>query len=128
VSADNPNGTITYFNLEMAGLLMLWLVMEDVYQPLKDAHVALFSNNSQTVHRVQQPAAKHSVVAMQLVHMLALKLQLLHTSPLTPIHTAGVKNSLTDIPSCLFGLEQKWFCQTDTYLKTLFHASFSIPE
>ena len=30
VSEDNPNGHITNSNLEMSGLLMLWLVMENV--------------------------------------------------------------------------------------------------
>jgi len=40
VSDDNPEGTISNSDLEMAGLLLLWLVMEDVCPTLTDAHVA----------------------------------------------------------------------------------------
>ena len=128
VSATNPHGTITNSDLEMAGLLMLWLVMEDVCTPLTDAHVALFSDNSPTVHWVQRLAAKHSAVAMQMVRALALRLHVLHTSPLTPLHIAGKKNALTDIPSRSFGSEQKWYCKTDADLTRLFNASFPLPN
>ena len=103
VSATNPNRTITNSDLEMAGLLMLWLVIEDVCTPLTNVHVALFSDNSPSVHWVQRLAAKHSAVAMQMVRALALRLHLLHTSPLTPLYIAGKKNALTDIPSRSFG-------------------------
>jgi hypothetical protein len=53
VSFANPKGRLTNSDLEMAGLLTLWLVMEQVcvFQPAD--HVALFSDNSPTVHWVQ---------------------------------------------------------------------------
>ena len=54
-------------DLEMAGLLLLWLVMEDVCPMLSDAHVVLFSDNFPTVHWVQKLSAKNSVIVMQLV-------------------------------------------------------------
>ncbi len=38
---------ITYSDLEMAGLLLLWLVLEDVHPTVANAHVALFSDNNQ---------------------------------------------------------------------------------
>ena len=127
VSDANPTGTITNSDLEMAGLLMLWLVMEEVCE-VKDSHVALFSDNSPTVHWVQRLAAKHSVIAMQLVRALALRLQLAHASPLTPMHIAGVNNSLTDIPSRSFGSEVAWHCKTDDQLLTLFNRMFPLPN
>ena len=127
VSDDNPNGTITNSDLEMAGLLMLWLVMEEVCE-VENAHVALFSDNSPTVHWVQRLAAKHSIVAMQLVRALALRLQLAKASPLTPMHIAGVNNSLTDIPSRSFGSDPAWYCKTDTQLLTLFNSTFPLPN
>jgi hypothetical protein len=36
VSLKNPNGTITNSDLELAGLLMLWLAMEEVCGPLRE--------------------------------------------------------------------------------------------
>jgi hypothetical protein len=127
ISDDNPQGTITNSDLEMAGLLMLWLVMEAVCK-VENAHVALFSDNSPTVHWVQRMAAKHSTIAMQLIRALALRLQLAKASPLTPMHIAGVNNSLTDIPSRSFGSEPAWHCTNDDQLLMLFNSTFPLPH
>ncbi len=113
VSHSNPTGTLTNSDLEMGGLLLLWLIMEAVCPSLDGAHVALFSDNSPTVHWVQRMASKQSVVAMQLICALALRLHINNTSPLTPLHIAGVQNAMTDIPSRSWGSENKWHCKTD---------------
>ncbi len=42
-------GHISNSNFELAGLLLLWLVMEFVCGNLREKRVALFSNNSPTV-------------------------------------------------------------------------------
>jgi hypothetical protein len=42
-------GAITNSDLEMAGLLLLWLVMESVCGTLQEKRVALFSDNSPMV-------------------------------------------------------------------------------
>jgi hypothetical protein len=107
---------------------MLWLVMETVCPSLAHAHVALFSDNSPTVHWAQRLAAKHSKVAIQLVRALALRLHMAQASPLTPLHIAGADNSMTDIPSRSFGSEPKWLCNTDDDLLTLFNAKFPLPQ
>ena len=127
ISDNNPTGTLTNSDLEMAGLLLLWLAMEEVCSGLEGAHVALFSDNSPTVHWVQRMAARHSTVAMQLIRALALRLQLTQASPLTPLHISGIHNAMTDIPSRSFGSEKKWFCETDEDLRSLFNASFPLP-
>jgi hypothetical protein len=127
VSDTNPEGAITNSDLEMAGLLMLWLVMEDVCD-VENAHVALFSDNSPTVHWVQRLGAKNSAIAMQLIRALALRLQLTKASPLTPMHIAGVNNSLTDIPSRSFGSDTAWHCHNDTELLMLFNLTFPLPN
>ena len=43
------NDAITNSDIEMAGLLLLWLVMESVCGSLREKRVALFSDNSPTV-------------------------------------------------------------------------------
>jgi hypothetical protein len=43
------NDAITNSDLEMAGLLLLWLIMESVCGTLREKRVALFSDNSPTV-------------------------------------------------------------------------------
>jgi hypothetical protein len=46
-------GTITNLDLELAGLVILWLMMEHVCGSLAEKRVTLFSNNSPTVSWVQ---------------------------------------------------------------------------
>ena len=50
-------GHLTNSDLKMAGLLFLWLVMEDVCDIKPGTHTALFSDNSPTVSWVRQLAA-----------------------------------------------------------------------
>ena len=49
-------GNITNSDLDMAGLLMLWLVMEEVCPKLQSAYVELFSDNSPTIGWVKRLA------------------------------------------------------------------------
>lgn len=72
--AENPNGQLSNSDLDLAGLLLLWLVMEDVCDPAPTSHVALFSDNQPTVHWVQLLASKSSAVVGQLLRALALRL------------------------------------------------------
>ena len=46
VSFENPTGGLTNSDLEMAGLLLLWLCLEGVAPTLAHKHVALFRDNS----------------------------------------------------------------------------------
>ena len=128
LSQENPNGRITNSDLEMAGLLMLWLIMEDVCKPLRECHIALFSDNSPTISWVERLASKKSLVAAQLVRALALRIKMQGASPLTPLHIPGRQNAMTDIPSRSFGSEKKWHFKTDAALLTFFNKTFPLPK
>ena len=65
-------GKLTNSDLEMAGLLLLWLMMEAVCHLTPASHVALFSDNSPTVQWTRKLAAKSSLVAGQLLRALYL--------------------------------------------------------
>jgi hypothetical protein len=54
-------------------------------------------------------AANGSLVAGQLIRALALRLKQSKVSPLTPLHIAGAKNAMTDIPSRSFNHGKKWY-------------------
>jgi hypothetical protein len=127
VSEKNQNGKITNSDLEMAGLLLLWLVMEKVCGFKPAPYVALFSDNSLTVHWVRRMAAKGSLVAGQLLRALALRMKVQGVSPLTPLHIEGKCYAMTDIPSCFFGSEPKWFCKSNADLCDLFNKKFPLP-
>jgi len=74
-SSKNRSGKLINSDLEMSGLLLLFLVMEEVCTLKSDSHIALFSDNQPTVSWVERLAAKSSAVAGQLVRALALQLK-----------------------------------------------------
>ena len=105
---------ITNSYLEMAGLLMLWLVIEEVCPKLRAAYVAFFRDSSHTIGWVKLFAERVSLVAMQLVRALTLQFKNAGASPLTPLHISGEENAMTDIPSRSFGSNLAWFCKKMT--------------
>ena len=107
VKALFTSGVITNSDLECAGLVLLFLVMEEIC-PLaapQILHVALFSDNQPTVSWVERFAACSSRVAAQLLRILAFRMHMHAVSPLTTMHVAGTRNSMTDMPSRSFGSE-----------------------
>ncbi|KAL7539025.1 hypothetical protein ACHAWF_006280 [Thalassiosira exigua] len=102
--------------------------MECVCPCLRRKHSALFSDNDPTVGWVFHMAATRSVVAMQLLCVLGLRMTKAECSPLTPLHVKGLYNSMTDIPSCSFGSEPKCYCKTDEDLRRLFNKKFPLPK
>ena len=128
VSDKNPKGRITNSDLEMAGLLLLFLIMEAVCIDLGETHIGLYSDNSPTVSWVRRLASRHSVVAAQLVRALTHRMKAARTSPLTPFHIRGIHNAMTDIPSRSWGSEPGWNCANDDELLTLFNTKFPLPN
>ena len=126
VSDSNPEGTITNSDLECAGLLILFIVMEDVCNIQSGDHVALFSDNSPTVYWARKMASKSSIIAGQLIRALALRLKVSGASPLSTLHVAGDANAMTDIPSRSFGVPTKWYCPKDSHLLTLYNREFPL--
>ena len=124
-------GTLTNSDLEMAGLLLLYLVVEEVCDLTSGSHIALFSDNSPTVSWVNRLASRNSQVADQLVRALALRLKTKGVSPLSTLHIAGKKNEMTDIPSRSFGSEKKWLCpvdKTESALFEMYNSHFPLPN
>ena len=128
IKSAYKNKSVTNSDLEMAGLLYLWLVMEEVCEDLREKRVALFSDNSPTVGWVRRLATRGSLVSANLIRALALRLKVNGTCPLTPLHIAGEENSMTDIPSRSFGSNAKWHCKNNRELLTLFNSTFPLPK
>ena len=125
---ENPSGTITNSDLEMAGLLLVWLVMEAVVPSLRHKHVALLSDNSPSVSWVTRLASKSSMIAGALLRALALRLRVNRTSPLTPLHIRGVHNRIGDIPSRSFGYKKEWHFPCEKSFLTFFNSTFPLPN
>jgi hypothetical protein len=72
VSHKNRGGKITNLDLEMAGLLLVWLMIKHVCTTLTEKCVALFSSNSPTISWVHCMARRSSLMAKQLIQVLTL--------------------------------------------------------
>ena len=73
-------------------------------------------------------ACHTSLVAEQLVHVLALWFNLQKVCPITTLHIADNLNSMTDISSQSFGSEPKWHFKLDNDLPTFFNCTFTLPN
>jgi hypothetical protein len=102
-------------------------MMEQVCGPLAEKRIALFSDNSPTVSWVERMACRSSLVAEQLILVLALRFNIQKVCPITTLHIAGDQNSMTDIPSRSFGSEHKWHFKSEHDLLTFFNVNFTLP-
>jgi hypothetical protein len=128
IAKSNPTGTLINSDLELAGLVILWIMMEHVCTDLAEKRVALFSNNSPSVGWVQRMAMRSSLVMEQLIRVLALHFNIHRICPITMLHTCGDQNSMTDIPSRSFGSKPKWHFQSEEKLLTFFNVNFPLPN
>ena len=128
VSVGNRNGRLSINDLEMAGLLFTFLVMEAVCPSLHEKHVAMFSDNQPSVSWVDRMASRKSEAGAHLLRALALRLKLHRCCPLTPLHTAGKQNSMADVASRSFGTPQQWHCTSDSEFANLFNTLFPLPH
>jgi len=126
--AENPGGKITNSDLEMAGLVLLWLTMEEICGPLEEKRLTLFNDNSPTIGWATKLASKRSKVAEHLIQALALHAKQQKACPFTPIHIAGKRMAIADIPSRSFGSNPAWHCNNDDALLTLFNSTFPLPS
>ena len=127
VSQSNPHGRLTINDLEMAGMLLLWFVMEAVTSDMQHMKAALFSDNSPTVSWIERLASRRSLTGARLVRALALRLKVKQCCPLTPLHVAGTRNSMADMASRSFGRVPKWYCKTQDDFSRLFNSLFPLP-
>jgi hypothetical protein len=101
--------------------------MEEVCGPLEEKRLTLFNDNSPTIGWATKIASKHSTVAEHLVQALALRAKQQKACPFTPIHIAGKRKAIADIPSRSFGSNPAWHCTSEDELLTLFNSTFPLP-
>ena len=102
ISLANPQGDITINDLELAGLVLGWLVLEHVCDHLTFKHVGMFCDNTSAVSWAFKGSTSTSIIAGRLLRFLALRQRTRQTSSLLPLHVAGEHNRLADVPSRAF--------------------------
>ena len=75
VSYTNPKGRLTIKILELAVLVMQWLVMEYVVESLRFKKIVSFNKNTSAVTQKYRGSALTSIPAARLLCLLALRQQ-----------------------------------------------------
>jgi hypothetical protein len=101
VSCDNPTGTITNSDLEMAGMLVHYLVLEHLTD-LRHLHVAAWCDNTPTVSWTKKLSSSRSAIAGRLTRALAMRILANEASPLISVSIAGTENRMADMASRTF--------------------------
>jgi hypothetical protein len=102
VSWANPTGDLTINDLEMAGLLLQYLVLEHLV-PLKHEHVAAWCDNTSTVSWARRMTSSRSRIGHRLVRALMMRINVNESSPLVTVSIQGCRNDMADVASRSFG-------------------------
>jgi len=122
VSQTNPCSTTTNSDLEMVGLCLQWIVLEQ-FADLTHAHIACWCDNTPTAAWATKLLATKAMNAAHLLHILALCMLACQASPLTISHIPGITNNMADFSYCSFAT----FPNEQSFL-TEFHTHFPLPQ
>ena len=106
VSWSNPQGDLTINDLEMAGLLLEYLVLE-LLVDLKHEHVAAWCDNTSTVSWARRMTSSRSRIGHRLVRALMMRINVNEASPLVTVSIQGCRNDMADVSSRSFGPNSK---------------------
>lgn len=128
VSTSNPTGDITINDLEMAGLLLQYLILEQLVD-LKHQHSACWIDNTSTVSWAAKMTSKKSKIGHRLLRALCLRHCANESSPLAPLSIAGLRNLMADLASRSFRKAGKGtYNLTDVAFLHKFNVDFSLTQ
>ena len=119
---------ITNSNLEMAALVLHWLVLKQTMPTLNHIHVAAWSNNAPTVSWANKLKSTKSKTANQLAHALAIHQHITLSSPLSTLSIAGISNDLADIVLHSFGKGASLTTMPNFDLLSLFNSCYKLSQ
>ena len=96
---DNPTGTLTIYELELAAVVIHWMVLENLQVNLKYCHVGLFCDNVSAVMWAYKMRTSRSKIAGRLLRLLGIRIHATQASHLMPLHIAGENNEMADVTS-----------------------------
>jgi hypothetical protein len=123
---QNPTGTLTINDLELAGTILNFLALECQNVNLQYHHLGLFCDNTSAVSWAYRLRTSASSIAAKLLRLLSLRIHLNEASSLIPIHIAGVNNTMADVISRAFKDGTYFKAQHD--LTSYFNLNFPLPQ
>ena len=129
ITTSNPHGTLSISDLEMAGLLIHYMVLESFMQ-LRHKHIGAYCDNTPTVSWAYKFASKRSIIGGRLLRILALRQLISRSSPLLTVSIAGATNNMADVSSRSFngGKNKTWIHESDDDFLRSFNVLFPLPQ
>ena len=122
-------GTLTINDLEMAGLLLQYLLLEQLV-PMKHTHAVAWCDNTSAVSWTVKMSSNRSKVGQQLTRALALRMLVNKSSHLAALSIAGADNELADLASRSFkhtGVKGNYDLSDHDFL-TKFNSDFPLQQ
>ena len=100
------SGVLSINNLELAGMVSEWLVLECLIDDLTFVHIAFFFNNTLATSWVYKLQISTFIVVGRLLYLLGLRIHVNKTLMLTPLWIPGENNLIADHISRAFKLSK----------------------
>ena len=126
VSATNKGGKLTINNLELAGLVLGWLVLEHVVADFTFKHVGMFCDNTSAVAWAYKGSTSTSIAAARLLRLLSIRQRVRQASSLLPMNIARKDNAMADIPSRAF--KNGEFFHAKENIVSFVNSTFPLPK
>ena len=123
------SGKLTINDLEMAGLLLQYLLLEQLV-PLQGVHTAVWCDNTSAVSWTSKMSSSKSVVGQQLTRILAIRFLANQSSHLAALSIPGALNDLADLASRSFkatGTKGNYDLSDSAFL-TKFNSDFPLQQ
>ena len=125
-TGDNPDGKITMNDLELAGVIIEWLVLEHLVKDLRFKHVGMNCDNSVAVTWANKYRTSKSIAAARLLRLLCLRMHIRQSSPSLVIGVKGDDNGMADVASRSFKKGHAFHSHAS--LTDYFNHSFPLPQ
>ena len=117
---------LTINDLELAAMVMGWLVLEYLCSSLKFCHVGTFCDNTSAVSWATKMRTSKSIAAARLLRFLSLRQRTRQASSILPLYIIGDDNEMADVPSRAFNDGK--FAEVHSDLISYFNTHFPLPQ
>ena len=125
---ENPKGKITMNDLELAGVVLGWLVLEKLVPDLRFKHVGMNCDNTTAVSWTNKYRTAKSIPAARLLRLLSLRMHRRKVCPMLVISIAGDDNDMADKSSRSFGSKGNAFKNRHQSLTNFFNSTYPLPQ
>ena len=113
-------------DLELAGLVLGWLILELSVEDLHFKHVGSFCDNTSSVSWCHKGYSSKSIPAARLLRFLSLRQRARKTSSIIPVHIPGKNNTMADI--CSRAFRSGAYFAAESNLLAYFNSHFPLPQ